>query len=199
VLFGGRSSAAALADTWEWDGSQWSPRATTAVPAARSSAALAYDPNRARVLLFGGGGQLVLPADTWQLGPFVTAAATVTGVACLGTLGLPVLTSGEPYLGHLGFALDLAGARPSAPCVFGFAAAPANLAVGGGCTLYLAQPIVALTATANGAGFASLPLPVPADARLYGLELHAQGFVIDPQGAAFGLAFSAGRKLRIGE
>lgn len=65
VLFGGKATTAAAADTWEWDGSTWLPRATTG-PSARTGAALAYDRARKQTVLFGGmddANQTL--ADTW--------------------------------------------------------------------------------------------------------------------------------------
>lgn len=53
VVFGGSYQSAALADTWEWDGSTWS--ASTALgPLARAGHAMAYDAARGEVVLFGG-------------------------------------------------------------------------------------------------------------------------------------------------
>ena len=68
VLFGGVDPAGtALADTWEWDGSDWTKRTPAASPPARMSHALAFDLIRAKVVLFGG---TVYPAtffaDTWE-------------------------------------------------------------------------------------------------------------------------------------
>ena len=56
VLFGGESSATgpALDDTWEWDGGTWLLRTPQHRPPARHGHALAYDPLRRRVVLFGG-------------------------------------------------------------------------------------------------------------------------------------------------
>ena len=60
VLFGGAGqcfafSCPTLADTWTFDGTNWTQRAV-AGPAARHSAAMAYDAQRARVVLLGGQG-----------------------------------------------------------------------------------------------------------------------------------------------
>ncbi len=79
VLFGGNRNAtspgrATVGDTWEWDGvsTSWDEKATTGPP-ARSSAAMAFDPVRGEVLLFGGnisgasGGPPANPlGDTWS-------------------------------------------------------------------------------------------------------------------------------------
>jgi hypothetical protein len=56
LLFGGAGSgnnAAAWGDTWVWDGARWTDLEADG-PAPREWHALAYDPERALVLLFGG-------------------------------------------------------------------------------------------------------------------------------------------------
>ncbi len=59
VLFGGQRPTAGiaeedLADTWEWDGVNWTQLQPTDSPSARAGHAMAYDPSRKRVVLFGG-------------------------------------------------------------------------------------------------------------------------------------------------
>ena len=69
VLFGGSldSGIEPLADTWEWDGAQWTARQTQNAPAARLRHAMAFDRRRQRSVLFGGmTGNLVTLADTWE-------------------------------------------------------------------------------------------------------------------------------------
>ncbi len=67
VLFGGLGGGgtitAFLNDTWEWDGSQWSPVADTGPP-PRSNLGMVFDGTRA--LLFGGGGSKSFFGDTWS-------------------------------------------------------------------------------------------------------------------------------------
>lgn len=71
VLFGGIAGggpdAAALADTWEYDGRHWTRLTPPTSPSARFFHAMAFDAARHRVVLFGG---LSMPpgdplADTW--------------------------------------------------------------------------------------------------------------------------------------
>jgi hypothetical protein len=66
VLFGGYRKAhgelVRLGDTWEWDGSAWKALDVSG-PSARSGAAIAYDPRRRRVVLFGGNDA---NAETWE-------------------------------------------------------------------------------------------------------------------------------------
>jgi len=76
VLFGGTAFVGGpgpeiqqLADTWEWDGSSWTQRATTG-PSRRYKHAMAFDSARGRVVLFGGeftgGGGNEFMGDTWE-------------------------------------------------------------------------------------------------------------------------------------
>lgn len=53
-------------DTWEWDGSVWRAIASEG-PGVRDHTAMAYDPEREVVVLFGGGRpDQTLLADTWS-------------------------------------------------------------------------------------------------------------------------------------
>ena len=62
LMFGGfRAPSPDLGDTWLFDGQVWSQPAITVAPSARHGAAMAYDPVRQVVVLFGGGDQ----SDTW--------------------------------------------------------------------------------------------------------------------------------------
>jgi hypothetical protein len=66
VLFGGASGSNLFADTWIWDGTEWTQVADTG-PAARSSHSLAYDSARNRVVLFGGRTATnSVVGDTWE-------------------------------------------------------------------------------------------------------------------------------------
>jgi hypothetical protein len=75
VLFGGLANeggASALkGDTWTWDGALWEQLEDMG-PSPRQGAAMAYDRDRDRMVLFGGttfkpGGDC---RDTWELGPY---------------------------------------------------------------------------------------------------------------------------------
>ncbi len=71
VMFGGRSfnpPYGPLSDTWEFDGTSWTQVVTANAPAARFWHAMAYDSNRQRVVLYGGGDRdtATLYAETWE-------------------------------------------------------------------------------------------------------------------------------------
>src|SRR5262245_12533120 len=68
VLFGGWSTFTGLlfADTWLWDGFDWTLTPTAVGPSARWMAAMTFDDVRSRVVLFGGADVNAALADTWQ-------------------------------------------------------------------------------------------------------------------------------------
>jgi hypothetical protein len=65
VLFGGSPAPnVVVGDTWVWDGTNWSPRASG--PSPRFNAGMAYDAGTQQVVLFGGQDSSLAPTDhTW--------------------------------------------------------------------------------------------------------------------------------------
>jgi hypothetical protein len=177
-----------LSDTWEWDGIDWRPQLTRDAPPA--GRALAYHAVTDRVvrLDFGGG--------TWIYGSIVPANATSFGAGCSRLAAPPTLISGSPRIGDPSFRLELSFADPSTMCVFGLSTSTQSLSLGGGCTLYLLDPIVALPASTNVHGFASVRVAVPMDLSLRGAFVFAQAFVLE---SAIGIGVSAARRLVIGD
>jgi hypothetical protein len=72
VLFGGQTTSfyqSVTNQTWTYDGLSWTNMAPSALPAARRFHAMAYDPLRQKVVLFGGDrGTLPVSCwgDTWE-------------------------------------------------------------------------------------------------------------------------------------
>lgn len=71
LLFAGYENAngpSMRADTWAWDGANWTERAIVARPPSRSYEAMAYDASRQRAVLFGGYGNNGVAGlgDTWE-------------------------------------------------------------------------------------------------------------------------------------
>lgn len=69
VLFGGAHCCdyfARLADTWEWDGTNWSRRQPVISPSPRFGHTVAYDTRRAVTVLFGGETRPALSDETWE-------------------------------------------------------------------------------------------------------------------------------------
>ncbi|HLQ38388.1 MAG TPA: hypothetical protein VK348_11335, partial [Planctomycetota bacterium] len=68
VLFAGRdfSLPGYMQDTWEWNGTAWTQRFPAHVPPARSHHAMAFDPDRAMTVMFGGVSNQGFPADVWE-------------------------------------------------------------------------------------------------------------------------------------
>lgn len=53
-------------DTWQWDGTDWTPVTLASAPPARWQHAMTYDTARDRIVLFGGEAGLTVFADTWE-------------------------------------------------------------------------------------------------------------------------------------
>jgi MYXO-CTERM domain-containing protein len=76
-MFGGMDNSYGLLDElWEWDGSSWSKVENDLRPAARTDAAMAYDPSRKSLIVYGGTGSPpvggdanVILGDTWEWNP----------------------------------------------------------------------------------------------------------------------------------
>ena len=68
TMFGGVDSGSftVRGDTWEWNGVDWTQRATTVTPGPRFGAAMAFDSARGVHVLFGGSSTTALLADTWE-------------------------------------------------------------------------------------------------------------------------------------
>jgi hypothetical protein len=69
VLFGGHNRASGernwLGDTWEWNGKTWT-QVSTIGPAPRNGAAMVFDNDRGRTVLFGGSAGGVACGETWE-------------------------------------------------------------------------------------------------------------------------------------
>jgi hypothetical protein len=198
-----QSVVAAVGETaaWEFDGTTWTQRALAIGPGIYSGIAAAWHASHQRIVGFGGGLLLARAAysgETWLLGTNPLASAATLGTGCAGSAGVPQLTGSEAFVGSPGFVLDLLAARANAPGLFGLAAATQSVAIGA-CSFYLRDPLVLVPATTDAQGFASLPLVVPGDVALRGQALFAQAFVADPAAAPLGIAFSAGRRLVVGD
>jgi len=70
TLFGGTVGSSQpvdiRGDTWEWNGAAWTQRAPAVSPPGRMGHAMAYDPVRARGVLFGGWSGMSALGDTWE-------------------------------------------------------------------------------------------------------------------------------------
>jgi hypothetical protein len=75
VLVGGYSPSGYLNDVWDWDGTDWLQRTPeTAPPGPHEDAAMAYDSDRGRLLLFGGHNGVNLFGSVFELGARIDVA-----------------------------------------------------------------------------------------------------------------------------
>ncbi len=151
--------------------------------------------------------------DQYAIGPGAltvnVASTTPSGVynqnlgAGCGTPAAPSLyATGTPdraLLGNATFALRSSGNPVNVPCAFLLATVPGSTPLGGGCTawtgdiLSLVGPLVVLS---DATGAASLPLAVPNDPSLEGLNLDFQMLNVIAGGSLFG-AFNMTNGLRV--
>lgn len=77
VLFGGYEPVdkVPLADTWTYDGTNWTQLATTIAPPPRSGHAMSYDRKHDRIVVFGGSADTA----TWELSGTTWTQVTGTG------------------------------------------------------------------------------------------------------------------------
>ena len=147
VVFGGWDDAHSyLGDTWTWDGANWHEAATNG-PSARYLLAMASQPTRQSVLLFGGyGGNLL--GDTWQWNGSAWTQLSVSGPAPRAGHAMAydagrdrvVLFGGQASTGYLGDTWEWDGASwtlastngPPARRDFGMAYNGSHIVVFGG-------------------------------------------------------------------
>jgi len=83
VLFGGSttaplSSGSSLADTWTWDGTNWTQQFPPISPPARTWTSIACDEASRTVFLFGGSNLTPLPSSGHTSGKYFQPPATST-------------------------------------------------------------------------------------------------------------------------
>ena len=78
VLFGGFGSSFGVYpdDTWNWNGTEWTQLNPATSPPGRGSAAMAYDPDTAQLVLFSGYSEPNVLNDTWDWNGSTWAQAT---------------------------------------------------------------------------------------------------------------------------
>ncbi|WP_308220360.1 RCC1 domain-containing protein [Pimelobacter simplex] len=69
ILFGGQNGNTVLNDTWSWDGTNWTQLSAGGWgvgPDPRTGLVMAYDADRAGIIMFGGENNTGALNDTWQ-------------------------------------------------------------------------------------------------------------------------------------
>jgi hypothetical protein len=190
-------------ETWEWDGTNWQKRKPQTTPSGQGGgAAVTYDSNRERVILYGGG------RDMQEYGPTHPAAYTPFGRGCPST-GAPTLTNPiryRPWLGEI-FGVEVRGIPTGRSAVlllgvsrstWGSTPLPLDLTGIGmpGCSLLVSLDVV--LPLQNIAGTAVFAARIPVDSKLLGLKFYNQAVVQDPRANALGLILSHAAEGRIG-
>ncbi len=191
VVLAGVQNGGTATDTWEWDGRAWTPFIPIGVIPYLRNGSLACESWRDR-LVFAAGDTWVLsrhPADASGVGPGCPVAGRE----------LRLSPNTRPQLGVRGFALDVY-TNPSAALAIVVSTGSVNLRLYPGCNLLVdANRVIACpTLLSSGAGFATVPLPLPPTSDLNGVVLFAQAGVLAAS-APIGFALSAQVVLRLGD
>lgn len=132
VMFGGdvllqTGSAPTLADTWEWDGTQWHDVTPAVSPPARTAARMVFDSARGRCVLFGGtlwnGTTTTWYGDTWEWDGVAWQQMATTGALARASFGMAfdsqrhrtVMFGGWNGVGMVGDTWEWNGVAWSAP------------------------------------------------------------------------------------
>lgn len=195
-LASGRSHVA------EWNGSQWTSVAITPISTSPPFHPLLHVTdwrNQRVVSLQHGHGTTESRNDLAVLTTTPAGAARFgTGCATGPTPGLTAVVRPRP--GTASFAIEAMTFAPNAPTVFAIGFAQQPLQLGFGCVVWIAQPPAIGFLGADAAGWARLPLPLPADNTLRGVELLAQAAAIDPPHSPIGsITLSEGLRIAIGD
>lgn len=167
-----------------WNGATWSQL-------GERVGDYAFDPMR--------GTALVQDGTTTYLASYTHAATVASGSGCGSTADAPILSAfRRPRIGEDEFRLDLRADAVFRPVILGFGLQIGLLSLGQGCTFYLGESFASDVWFTDAYGFSSRPLAIPDALELRGLQVHAQGCVLDPV-APLGFALSQALTLRIGD
>jgi hypothetical protein len=181
-------------------------------PARRFGAAMAYDPLRNRIVLFGGnnsawGGQFISTlGDTWEFELGAGPSYTTYGAGCAGSRGVPVIAAQAGSLPRVGQTFQVnVGNLPFTGAVFLFVGisdttygpTPLPFGLGGlgapGCSVLASGEDLRLLTNVLGSALWQWTIPSAP-----GVSFYNQAFVFDPAANPLGLTVSNGGHGTIG-
>lgn len=176
---------------FEWDGASW-----TALPgstAGLNDAELVADVGRGRMLAY--------PHPAQDLAVYTASPAVSERYGSGCSLGpVPAMVAlGRPMPDQSAFALDAITYAPGAPTLIAFGLSAASQPLGSSCELLVGTIVGVRFTIASNSGRVTLPMPIPADSGLIGVDIHVQEAVVDPPRGLFqGLTVSDGLRITIG-
>ncbi len=204
VLFGGGALGGPQARVFEFDGSDWAERAPFAKK--RLGVLMDFVPALGKVIRFGGWAGGWFDPLTWEYQTNAFGSFSTNGTGCMGNNGVPTIHSNTPWIGEtVNIEVGSLAANASPFVMLGFNATtwsggnlPFSFGVLGamGCDLQVSNDFN-FSATKNGS-VGTLPLAVPNDARLIGVSIFVQGFVLDVGANPLGLVVSPRGDLTFG-
>jgi hypothetical protein len=167
-----------------WDGTVWTDLGAHV-------GQLAFDTRRGTLLACGAEGMIAYSSTP--------AAVQYFGAPCGGVGTNTSLSSfGSPRVGTEGLHLDLRAAATLRPAMIGYALQSGSLSLGGSCRVYLDDPFASTVWFTDQFGYWHRRVGLPSVPALRGLQVFAQGAVLDPASPG-SLALSQGVALTIGD
>jgi ELWxxDGT repeat protein len=156
------------------------------------------DPVLAGALLFFQGNDGVSGTEPYAMR--TVACGVPVGSGCPGTGGVipQISVLGTPAIGNPGYGVQVTRAWPSSIALLVIGLGQTEVPLGIGCSLYVV-PLLVLSLPTDGAGVATLPIPLPPDPNLIGIQSFAQAAVADPGGVFAGYSITAGLKVVFGD
>jgi hypothetical protein len=201
VMQGGQGNGVQIFDCWEYDGLNWRLVPSTPSP-ARGENGIAYDAVRNTAVVFGGFTTGGVYTETWEYRFPNTARVHSFGTGCIGSGGVPSLSTQGGSVPALGTSLQLE--INNLPASIGFGSVlygldnyrfgglwlPLDLGILGwaGCRAYT-TPDVSVAFFHNG-GTGTTSFQIPPGAQLQGFTLYAQALSFDPGSPNGQFAFS---------
>ncbi len=181
----------------EWDGTTWTT-VTIGNWSTTTPATLAPDYPRNRLVSFQHG--TFAATATHAVLTTTPASAQRFGYGCALGPSPGLLTDGRPIADEPDFGIQVSTLAANAPCLLTLGFLSQGQQLGSGCVAWILQPPAVHFLTADATGHARLPVPIPADLSLRGINLLAQAAVFDPPRSLFGgLTFTDGLRITIGD
>lgn len=199
--------------TWTIANSVCARLGTAIEPARRFVAAMAGDPLRHKVVLYGGSNRFdpltnscFLLGDTWEFEAGAAAAYATYGAGCSGSRGVPTISAQGSSLPRTGqtFQLHVGNLPLTAPAFLflglsdtSYGPTPLPFALGGlgapGCSILASSDQLYLLTNVLGSAVWQLPMP-----NLPGAVFFNQAIALDPAANALGLSTSNGGRGTLG-
>lgn len=191
---GGIGAIVAVGSTtnWVWNGTTWSAQPGYGATAVRG---VIHHPRRSQVVELG----YTAAGPTARVLASIASDVTPYGTSCAFGPPPAIAVVGAPRPDSV-LDLELTTRAPLAPAFVVTGLSTQNTPLGGGCRALVGSVLGVHFALADGGGIVRLPLAIPGDPALRGVQFAAQGAVLDPAASPLGsVTTTAGLLLTLGD